>query len=45
MANPGLKRLPDGSRSTVEHVLTEVDDNKYTWESQNRTLNGERNLR
>ena len=33
--------LPDGSRSTAEHVLTEVDDNKFTWESQNRTLKGE----
>jgi hypothetical protein len=33
--------LPDGSRSTAENVLTRVDDNKFTWESQNRTLNGE----
>ena len=33
--------LPDGSRSTAENVLTNVDDNKFTWESQNRTLNGE----
>jgi uncharacterized protein (TIGR02246 family) len=33
--------LPDGSHSTAEHVLTRVDDNKFTWESQNRTLNGE----
>ena len=33
--------LPDGSRSTAENVLTKVDDNKFTWESQNRTLNGE----
>ena len=33
--------LPDGSRSTAENVLTKVDDNKFTWGSQNRTLNGE----
>ena len=33
--------LPDGSRSTAENVLTKVDENKFTWESQNRTLNGE----
>ena len=32
---------PDGTRSTAENVLTKVDDNKFTWESQNRTLNGE----
>jgi uncharacterized protein (TIGR02246 family) len=33
--------LPDGSRSTAEHVLTWVDDNNFSWESQNRTLNGD----
>jgi uncharacterized protein (TIGR02246 family) len=33
--------LPNGSVSTAEHVLTRVDDNKFTWESQNRTLDGE----
>jgi uncharacterized protein (TIGR02246 family) len=33
--------LPDGSRSTAENVLTKVDDNRFTWESQNRTLNGD----
>jgi uncharacterized protein (TIGR02246 family) len=33
--------LPDGSGSTAENVLTKVDDNKFTWESQNRTLNGD----
>ena len=33
--------LPDGSRSTAENVLTKVDGNRFTWESQNRTLNGE----
>ena len=33
--------LPDGGHSTAENVLTKVDDNKFTWESQNRTRNGE----
>ena len=33
--------LPDGDRSTAEHVLTRVDENEFTWESQNRTLNGD----
>jgi uncharacterized protein (TIGR02246 family) len=33
--------LPDGSRSTAENLLTRVDDNQFTWESQNRTLDGE----
>ena len=33
--------LPDGSRSTAENVLTKVDDNKFTWESQNRNLDGQ----
>jgi uncharacterized protein (TIGR02246 family) len=33
--------LPDGSRSTAENVLTRVNDNAFSWESQNRTLNGE----
>jgi hypothetical protein len=33
--------LPDGGNSTEENVLTKVDDNTFTWESQNRTLNGE----
>jgi uncharacterized protein (TIGR02246 family) len=33
--------LPDGSRSTAENVLTKVDGNKFTWESQNRTLDGQ----
>jgi uncharacterized protein (TIGR02246 family) len=33
--------LPDGSHSTAEHVLTKADDNKFSWESQNRTLNGD----
>jgi uncharacterized protein (TIGR02246 family) len=33
--------LPDGSHSTAEHVLTKVDDNKFSWESQNRSLDGD----
>ena len=33
--------LPDGSRSTAENVLTRIDDDQFTWESQNRTLDGE----
>ena len=32
---------PDGSQSTAQHVITKVDANKYTWESLNRTRNGE----
>jgi len=32
---------PDGGQSTAQHVITRVDDNKYTWESLNRTHNGE----
>jgi uncharacterized protein (TIGR02246 family) len=33
--------LPDGSRSTAENLLTKVDDNTFTWESQNRRLDGD----
>jgi uncharacterized protein (TIGR02246 family) len=33
--------LPDGSRSTADNVLTKLDDTNFTWESQNRTLDGE----
>jgi uncharacterized protein (TIGR02246 family) len=33
--------LPDGSHSTAEHVLTKVDNNKFSWETQNRTLDGD----
>src|SRR5271166_1064939 len=32
--------LPDGSRSTAGNLLTKVDDNTFTWESQNRTQDG-----
>jgi uncharacterized protein (TIGR02246 family) len=33
--------LPDGSHSAAEHVLTKVDDQKFSWETQNRSLNGD----
>jgi uncharacterized protein (TIGR02246 family) len=33
--------LPDGGHSTAEHVLTKVDENKFSWETQNRSLNGD----
>jgi len=32
---------PDGSQSASQHVITRIDANKYTWESLNRTRNGE----
>lgn len=32
---------PDGSTSTAQHVLTYVDDKKYTWESISRQSDGE----
>ena len=32
--------LPDGNCSAVEAPPTKVDDDKFTWESQNRTLDG-----
>jgi hypothetical protein len=32
---------PDGSTSTAQHVITYLDDNKYTWESINRQSDGE----
>ena len=33
--------LPDGGHSTADNIITRVDDNTFTWESQNRTLDGE----
>jgi uncharacterized protein (TIGR02246 family) len=33
--------LPNGSHSTAEHVLTKVDENKFSWETQNRSLDGD----
>ena len=32
---------PDGSTSTAQHIITYLDDNKYTWESVNRQSEGE----
>lgn len=32
---------PDGSTSTAQHVLTYVDEKKYSWESINRQRDGE----
>jgi uncharacterized protein (TIGR02246 family) len=43
-ANDGehwLIQASNGSHSTAEHVLTKVDDNKFSWETQNRTLDGD----
>jgi uncharacterized protein (TIGR02246 family) len=33
--------LPDGSQSTAQHIITMVDNSKYTWESVNREVGGE----
>jgi len=32
---------PDGSQSTSQHIITKIDDNKYTWESVSRVRDGE----
>lgn len=32
---------PAGSQSTAQHVITYVDDGKFTWESINRQVDGE----
>lgn len=32
---------PDGSTSTAQHIITCLDDGKYTWESINRQRDGE----
>jgi hypothetical protein len=32
---------PDGTTSSAEHVLTFVDEQKFTWESINRQSDGE----
>ena len=32
---------PDGSMSTAQHVITFLDEKKYTWESINRQRGGE----
>ncbi len=33
--------LPDGTASSAQHVITYIDDKKYTWESVNRQKDGE----
>ncbi len=32
---------PDGTLSSAQHVITYIDDKKYTWESMNRESDGE----
>jgi uncharacterized protein (TIGR02246 family) len=32
---------PDGSRTSADSTITKVSDDKYTWESINRTLDGD----
>lgn len=32
---------PDGTTSTAQHIVTTIDDNKFTWESINRQSDGE----
>lgn len=32
---------PDGGRTTAENTITKLSDNRFSWESGNRTLNGE----
>ncbi len=32
---------PDGSTSSAQHIITYIDDKKYTWESVNRQSDGE----
>jgi uncharacterized protein (TIGR02246 family) len=32
---------PDGSTSSAQHIITYIDDNKFTWESVNRQRDGE----
>ncbi|HEY5705140.1 MAG TPA: SgcJ/EcaC family oxidoreductase [Terrimicrobiaceae bacterium] len=32
---------PDGATSSAQHIITYVDDKKYTWESVNRQRDGE----
>ena len=33
--------LPDGSHTTAEQTITKTSDDKFTWEANNRTLDGE----
>ena len=32
---------PDGNRTGAENTFTKVGDDRFTWESNNRTLNGD----
>ncbi|QIF02324.1 SgcJ/EcaC family oxidoreductase [Roseimicrobium sp. ORNL1] len=32
---------PDGGRTTAENTITKLSDSRFSWESGNRTLNGE----
>jgi uncharacterized protein (TIGR02246 family) len=32
---------PDGDRTTADNTITKLSDDKYSWESNNRTLDGE----
>jgi uncharacterized protein (TIGR02246 family) len=33
--------LPDGKKTTATNIITKVDDNSHTWQSINRTVDGE----
>jgi hypothetical protein len=35
-----VNTLPDGSQSTAVHAITQVDDDRYTWESGDRSADG-----
>ena len=32
---------PDGSRTAADNTFTKVNDDRFTWESNNRTLDGD----
>ena len=36
-----LTTLPDGRKASAHHTITHVNDDKYTWESTNRVVDGE----
>jgi hypothetical protein len=33
--------LPDGKRTSAVNIVTEIDNDSYTWQSINRTVDGE----
>ena len=33
--------LPDGGQATAQHTVTKIDNDKFTWSSANRELDGE----